>query len=219
VKKTIRDKILIGFLLFLFSGLIRLWTEDQAWVNNSLAFKVDSKFSLTIIQETRCNEITYLDPFLINIRVMLNYKLPKNFHLAGYYRRQDAEKKDVIIHENRYIFESGWKINVIKDTAFDIRIQGEIRRYVETPESNCFRMRMRFRIKTKISVGSLVINPFVATEPFWVVEEDGIERNRCYLGAEFPMTKNVNFVLNYIREDRKNTETIHVLNSGFKLNF
>lgn len=212
-------KVLIGFFIILFSGALCIWADGQGWINNSLAFKINQKISLMFIQETRCNEITCLDPYLINIRAMFSYKLPENIHVAVYYRRQETEKMSIVNHENRYIIESGWKKKLFKDTAFDVRLQGEIRRYVETPDSNCFRLRMRFRLKTKVSIGGLVINPFFATEPFWVVEKDGIERNRFYIGAEFPMSKNANFVLNYIREDRKNTETIHVLNSGFKLNF
>lgn len=219
MKKLVRKKFIIGFLFILFLGTLSLQADEQAWINNTLTFKINQKFSISFIQETRCNEISYLDPYLINLRAMLTYKLPKSFHVAVYYRRQDAEKKDVVIHENRYIIESGWRTAVIEDSAFDIRLQGEIRRYIETPDSNYFRMRMRFRLKTKIRIGDLIINPFIATEPFWAVDKAGYERNRFYLGAEFPMTKNVTFVLNYIREDKKNTEAIHILNSGFKLNF
>lgn len=218
MKSIIRITIIVWFLLILFSGSLSLRADEQGWINNSLAFKINQKFSLAFIQETRCNEIAYLDPYLINLRAMLSYKLPENFQVAIYYRRQEAEKKDMVIHENRYIIESGWKTTVIEETAFNIRLQGEIRRYVETPDSNCFRLRIRFQLKTKITIGNLNINPFIATEPFWVVNRGGYERNRFYLGAEFPLNKNVIFVLNYIREDRKNIESIHVLNSGFKIN-
>ena len=219
MKTMIKVTFILCFLLILFYSALSLRADEQGWINNSLAFKINQKFSFTLIQETRCNEITYLDPYLINVRAMLTYKLPENFHAAIYYRRQEAEKKDVIIHENRYIIESGWKTTMIKETTLDIRLQGEIRRYIETPDSNCFRLRMRFQLKTKMSIGSLNINPFIATEPFWIVDEGGYERNRFYIGAEFLLNKNVAFVLNYIREDKKNTEAIHILNSGFKLNF
>jgi hypothetical protein len=217
VPKRCKHLVLITLLVLLSSALFA--DDGQAWLNNSVTFKIDSHLSLKLTQEARYNEVMYMDSYLHNWQGGFVYKLPKNFYAAFLYKREHTEKSDFTLAENRFTLESGWKTKVDKDLDFDCRFRTEIRRYDENLSENHLRFRLRVRLKGKINIGSLQLKPFIATEPFADTINDSIFRNRFYLGTTFPVSKKVEFVVNYIRQDTKDKDTIHILNSGIDLKF
>lgn len=212
-------KALFFLLLFLSLTPLKTLAEDQGWINNSLSFTITSKLSIKFTQETRCNEITYVDPYLKNLQSGFVYKLPINFYFSLLYKRENTKKPAIALSENRYTLETGWKTKLYKKFDFDWRFRAEIRHYEKEFAENHLRFRFRFRIKTKLEIGSLQLIPFIATEPFADTIDNNINRNRFYLGVIFPLSKKAEFIINYIRQDTRNHDTVHILNSGFDLKF
>ena len=206
------------FLLFL-SAKLSLKADDQAWVNNSASFKASSRFSLKLSNEMRYYDITGLHPYLKNIQGGIVCNLPRNTYLAFLYKRELTEKTEGNHHENRYTLESGWKMKISRIFDFDIRFRTEFREFVEELSKDHLRFRIRARIRTKLTIGSLKLRPFIATEPFADTLSDRIFRNRFYLGTIFPMGDHVELAVNYIRQDTRNKEINHILNTGFALKF
>lgn len=205
-------------LLALFSS--PMFADDgQAWLNNSATFKIDSHISLKLTQEARYHEVTFMDSYLQNWQGGLVYKLPKSFYAAFLYKRESTEKSDFILAENRYTLESGWKTKVHKDVDLDCRFRTEIRRYDNNLSKNHLRFRFRIRLKGKINLGELQLKPFIGTEPFADTIKNSIFRNRFYLGTAIALSGNADFIVNYIRQDTQDKETIQILNSGIDLKF
>ena len=205
-------------LLITWAGS-NLHADEQGWLNHSASFKISPKFSLKLYQEIRCHEVTYMDPYLKNWMGGMAYHLPKNFYIAALYKRESVKKTQFSFAENRYTLETGWKTDLMQDLDFDCRFRIEIRRFNLKAVENHTRFRFRARLKTRLSLGSLVIKPFIATEPFADTLSNEIVRNRFYLGTILTFSEKVELIINYIRQDTKGTEVIHILNSGFDLKF
>lgn len=211
---------LISFTFIAITLLpVRLSADDQAWLNNSLSFTISKNLNLKFTNEARYNEITYMDPYLKNFQTGVVYKLPKSIYIAFLYKRENTKKTDYTLNENRYTFETGWEAKLGNNLNIDTRFRTEIRRYEKGLAINHLRFRFRIRLKTTLKIGSFQLKPFIATEPFGDTIEDRINQNRFYLGTIFPLDEKVQFVINYIRQDTRNKETIHILNSGFNLKF
>ena len=210
---------LLFLLPLMLSAYQNLHADEQGWLNHSATFNISAEFSLKLYQETRCQEITFMDPYLKNWQGGLVYHLPKNFYVAALYKHENVEKTIFTLTENRFTLESGWKTNLKKDLDFDYRFRTEIRRYNHGLAENHLRFRFRVRLKTIVSLGSLTIIPFIATEPFADTVTNKINRNRFYLGAIFPLSEKAELIINYIRQDTKGAEAIHILNSGLDLKF
>lgn len=197
----------------------KLVADSQGWLNNSLTFKINPKFSLRFSNETRCNELTYTDPYLKNWQGGIVYNPSKNLYVSFLYKRENTKKTSFLLHENRFTLEGGWKINLSKKAVFDIRLRTEIRRYEDDLAENHLRFRLRARLKCKWKIGQLKLDPFIAVEPFADTIVDEIFRYRFYAGFVFPMGKHAGFVINYIRQGTRDKESINILNTGVELKF
>ncbi len=196
-----------------------LQADDQGWINHSATFKTYSNLNLKFTKETRCHHITYTDAFLNNWQGGIVYNLTKKIYLAALYKRENTVKSTYTLAENRFTLETGWKTRLTDHLDFDWRLKTEVRRYEKGLAENHLRFRLRVRLRSSLQIGALQLKPFIATEPFADTLSDKIFRNRFYLGTLFPLSKNVELVINYIRQDTKNKETIHILNSGFNLKY
>lgn len=196
-----------------------LVAEEQGWINNSLSFKINNKFTLKFTNESRYNELTYSDFFMRNWQGGIVYKFSQKMYFAVLYKREDTQKTGFILHENRLTLETGWKTKLGKKLDFDIRFRTEIRGFEEGLSDNHLRFRLRARVKTRMRIGQLKLNPFIAMEPFGDTKADEINRYRLYAGFVFPMGKHAAFVLNYIQQGTKDKDTIHILNTGVELKF
>lgn len=205
--------------VWLTAAALPLLADGQGWINNSLTLKIDSRWSLKFTNEARHNEITFQDAFLRNWQGGVVVKLPKNFHAAALYKRETTDKPLFILSENRLTLETGWKTGLADNWDLDWRFRTEIRGYDNGLAENHLRFRFRVRMRTKISVGTLTIKPFIGTEPFADTLDDRINRNRFYLGASFPLGGHAELVINYIRQDTKGKEALGILNSGISLSF
>ena len=209
--------VLTTLLTLLSSALLA--DDGQAWLKNSATFKINSNLSLKLTQEARYHEVTFMDSYLHNWQGGLVYKLPKNFYVIFLYKREITKKTNFNLAENRFTLESGWKTKVNEDLDFDWRFRTEIRRYDKDLSQNHLRFRFRIRLKGEIRVGELQLKPFIGTEPFADTIKDTIFRNRFYLGTAIVLSGNADFIVNYIRQDTRDKETIHILNSGIDLKF
>ena len=218
MKKKIYTAIGLAVLLVLLAGGT-LFAEEQGWINNSLSFKIDKKFTLKFTNESRYNELTYSDIFMRNWQGGIVYKFSKKFYFAVLYKREDTQKTAFLLHENRLTLETGWKTKLSKKLDFDIRFRTEIRGFEEDLSENHLRFRLRARVKTKMKIGQLKLNPFIAIEPFGDTIKDEIFRYRFYAGFVFPMGKHAGFVLNYIQQGTKDKDTIYIINTGVELKF
>jgi uncharacterized protein DUF2490 len=210
---------MIMISLWLTAASFPLMADGQGWLNNSATFKIDARWSLKLTNEARHHEVTFKDSFLKNWQAGLVYRLPRNFYASVLYKRESTDKPLFVLAENRFTLETGWKTGLAENWDFDWRFRTEIRRYDDERADNHLRFRLRVRLRTQLRIGTLTIKPFIGTEPFGDTLVDGINRNRFYLGAVFPMGEHAGLVINYIRQDTKDKETLHIINSGFDLSF
>ena len=208
----------LAVLLVLLTG-VTMFAAEQGWINNSLSFKINNKFTLKFTNESRYEELTYSNNFMKNWQGGIVYNISKKLYFAALYKREDTQKTGYILHENRITLETGWKTKLSKKLDFDVRFRAEIRGFEEDLSENHIRFRLRLRIKTKTKIGKMKINPFIAMEPFGDTKDDEINRYRFYAGFVFPMGKHAGFVINYIQQGTKDKDTIHILNTGVELKF
>ena len=206
-------------LIWLPLSGIPVHSENQSWLNNSLRFSLDPKLTLIFTHEFRNLEFTFMEHYLANVQGGLEYRLSDNIYIAFLYKRENTKKTDFLLHENRCTLETGWKRKLGSKVNFDLRFRTEGRTYEGGRADNHFRFRLRLRFTTQMELGKFVFKPFIATEPFGDTLTNKINRNRFYLGVSFPLGQHSTFVVNYIRQDTKNKETVHILNAGFQLKF
>jgi hypothetical protein len=197
----------------------KVHAEGQGWFNNSLNLTINNKFSLMLKSQIRTHNISFQDPFVYILEGGAGYKLPKNFHLATYFRRQTSESGNRQVYENRYTLETGWKTKLNKTFSFDWRFRTERRSFEQNADVNHFRFRLYIRFTVNVKLGELKLKPFVVEEPFWDTKVDAFSQNRFYLGTAVPLNEKVEFILSYLRQDLKNKEPNHVLFTGFNLRF
>jgi hypothetical protein len=209
---------LFSVLSFLFLN-IKVHAEGQGWFNNSLNMTINNKFSLMLKSQIRTHDISFQDPFVYILEGGVGYKLPKNFYLATYYRRQTSEPVNRQVSENRYTLEAGWKTKINNILSFDWRFRTERRSFEQNTDVNHFRFRLYIRLTINIRLGEVNLKPFIAEEPFWDTKVDAFSQNRFYLGTAVPLSERVEFILSYLRQDLKAKNPNHILYTGFSLKF
>jgi hypothetical protein len=220
--KSFKTMLLLGGLLGFLSNPQPLLADlSQGWFNNSATFSINPKWNFKLSQEIRCLDISYADHYLYNWQGGIILKLPKNFYMGFFYKREhtDLEDLDLLADENRYTLEGGWKIGVVKDVDFDVRLKTEIREFDQQSVGDHLRFRLRARFKFNTHIGSLKLKPFIASETFGRTKVYTIQRNRLYLGTYFPVSSKVEIVLNYIWLFTTGKESVHILNSGVDFKF
>jgi hypothetical protein len=217
--KTGSKKMLCVLLFWLVLSRMPANAENQSWLNNSLRISLKPKLILIFTNEFRNQEFTFMNHYLANVQGGLEYGLSENAYIAFLYKRENTKKTDYLLNENRYTLETGWKTKLGPQAHFDLRFRTEGRTYGHGRADNHFRLRLKLRLTTQVKLGNFTIKPFIATEPFGDTLTNTIHRNRFYLGASFPLGQHSTFVLNYLRQDTKNKEPIHILNAGFQLKF
>lgn len=211
-------KIYLLFSLVFFIGRIGFCDTSQAWFKNTATFSLSPKWSLKVTQETRNLDITYSNPYLKNISGGFVYRLPKNFYFSAVYKREHVEIQDIVYNENRIILEPGWKTKLSHILDLDIYFRTEIREFEEEYPEDHVRFRLRLRLKTSLNIGKLELKPFIADETFGKAIYT-IQKNRFYVGTSIPFGEHVELSLGYILLSARDVEPIHILYSGFQLNF
>lgn len=217
--KTGIKKILFLTLIWLALSGTRAHSENQSWLANSLRISFDPKLNLIFTNEFRNQEFTFMDHYLANVQGGLEYAFSENAYLAFLYKRENTKKTDCVLNENRYTLEAGWEKNLGPKVNFDLRFRTEGRTFEHGRADDHFRYRLRLRFTTQLKFRNYTIRPLIATEPLGDTLENTIHQNRSYLGAIFLLGQHSTFVLNYLRQDTKNKEPIHILNAGFHLKF
>lgn len=207
------------FLSVFLSWNVLLSADEQGWNNNSAGFTLARNLSLKLSNEVRNRELTFMNPYLKNWQGGIGVKLPANFTAAIYYKRENSEKNDFLLAENRYTLEAGWKTELFPDWELDLRFRTEIRHYDQDLAADHLRFRFRVRLKTRLTIGSLKWTPFIASEPFSDTLDDTVNRHRFYLGTNVILSRNVELVAGYIRQDTKGKEVVHIFNTGIELKF
>jgi len=206
-------------LIVLATGTVL--AEVDGWINNAVTLKVNEKFSLKATQEQRHAKPSYAGvPYLKNIQAGIVYKLPSSFYVAVLYKLENEDKGTFVGQENRITYESGWKTKLGKSLTFDTRVKLESRFYDQKSLEDHIRYRLRVRFTANTRVGQLKINPFIATEPFGDNKDastDVFFRNRFYAGFAFPVGDKIKLIANYIRQDTKDKDTLHILNTGIEV--
>jgi hypothetical protein len=217
-KDSKKSGLLMVFIFILVLGQLVL-ADEQSWFKNTLDLTLGSRVKAKLSQEIRHNEVTLMAPYLTNVEGGLDVSLFKNLSISLLYRRQNEEKTDYMLKENRFMVDVNWQKKIGQKAAFDVRFRTEIRNFRESRAENHLRFRLRLRLGGKYKIGKLALNPFIAIEPFGDTLADEINRYRFYLGTVFPFGEHVGFLLGYIRQGTKDKETLHILYTGFQLKF
>jgi hypothetical protein len=208
-------------LLFLLLPILTLSApaDEQGWINNSLSLKIAPVISLKFTQETRFNELTLTDAYLGNWSGGVAWSISSNFYASFAYLRETTLKSTARLQENRYTLEAGWKTAFSKSLSFDLRFRSEIRNFEEELAPDHLRFRLRTRLVITCKRGEFTFKPFLAVEPFANVTEGEINSNRVYAGVTFPLSKQMEWTVNYIRQDSTGKDPVHIFNTGFDLKF
>jgi hypothetical protein len=201
-------------------GTPLLQADDvQSWLNNSFTFRIGPSLRLLVSNEIRFNEVTFSESYLRNWQGGILVTLPRGLFVGFLYKRESVDVFPINRIENRFTLEGGWAYRFAPNWSFDLRFKSEIRRYESALAENHLRLRLRARLVTSIRIGRLMLKPFLATEPFYDTIGDRIFRNRFYAGTAVVLTPAADLVINYIRQDTRGGEPVHILNSGINLRF
>ncbi len=212
--------ILVLFLAgLLLAPVIATASDSQSWLDNNASITLNDKWRLLVTQEARFVEIPYGNHFLWNFSLGAGRTLPGNMSLAAAYKREVTDIGPITISENRYQVDFGWKRNFLRKSSFDTRLRTEYRTFEQSALENRFRVRLRLRLKTAISLGRLRLKPFIADEGFADSRTDKLDRNRFSLGTEFVVNSHLDILLGYLRQDTDDLGTIHTLLTGVTLRF
>ncbi len=211
----------MGLLGLLASSSMLFADLSQGWLNNSATFSISPKWNFKLTQEIRCLDVSYADPFMYNWQGGFIYKLPKNFTVGFFYKREhtDIEDLDFTADENRFTLQGGWKIGVVKDLDFDVRIKAEVREFEQQSIDDHLRFRLRVRFKYNTHIGSLKLKPFIASETFGKTKVYTVQKNRFYIGTYLPVSSKVEFIISYLWLYTTGKQSIHILNSGVDFKF
>jgi hypothetical protein len=97
MKKKTYTSIGLAMMLVLMAGST-LFAEEQGWINNSLSFKINKKFTLKFTNESRYNELTYTHNFMRNWQGGIVYNFSKKFYFAVLYKREDTKKTGFVLN-------------------------------------------------------------------------------------------------------------------------
>jgi len=142
--------LVLTMLLSLILGVF-LSADSQGWNNNSLTLRINESFSLKLSNESRYDELTFSNLYLRNWQGGLICILSKKVYLGAFYKRENSQKVDYTLHENRYTLEIGWKVRLDKKFDFDSCFRIEIRDYQYDKSKDHLRFRLRVRIRTLLS--------------------------------------------------------------------
>jgi hypothetical protein len=220
LSKKFIPKIVFIFLIIFFAAIVQGFSDtSQAWLKNSLTLTLSSKWDLKISHEFRNFNITYSNPYYKNIAGGFVFHLPKNFYVSAVYKRVRVEFQDVFYNENRFVLEAGWETKMAENLDFDIRFRTEIREFEEELPEDHLRFRLQLRLKTELFLGKLRLVPFIANETLGKTKIYTIQKNRFYIGSMIPLGEHVTFVISYMWLATRGAESIHILYSGFALEF
>jgi hypothetical protein len=130
-----------------------------------------------------------------------------------------VEIQEIVYNENRIQLEAGWKTKLAEKLDFDIYFRTEIREFEQEFPEDHLRFRLQLRLITELNIGELKLNPFIATETFGKTKIFTVQKNRLFIGTMIPLSEHVAFRISYLWLATQGAESIHILHSGFKLNF
>lgn len=210
-----KKRFLLPFLLttLVFTG----FADDQGWLNNSLTLKTSSTISIKFTQEIRHHELTLADAYLSNWSGGFAWTLANGVYLGASFHRETTLKTTANLYENRTLFDAGWKTALSEKTALDLRLRTEIRSFEDDLAKDHLRLRLRARLATTLKWGAITTRPFLAVEPFFNAAEGEFNCNRIYAGVTIPLNRQIDWTVNYIRQDTSGKDTLHVFNTGFDL--
>jgi hypothetical protein len=213
-------KMVLFFCIIFFAGWKYSFSDtSQSWFKNSATFALSSIWGLKLDQETRNLDITFSNPYHKCIGGGFVYYLPKNFYFSAVYKRVHVEIQDIIYNENRFQLQAGWETQVAKNLEFDIYFRTEIREFEEEFQEDHLRFRFQLRLKTELHIGKLRLKPFIANETFGKTKIFTVQKNRFFIGTMIPLSENVGFRIAYLWLATRGVESIHIIHSGFQLNF
>jgi hypothetical protein len=217
--KHITKTALVFCIIFFSSWNPGFSDTSQAWLKNSITFTLSSKWDLKIAHETRNLDISFFNPYYKNIAGGFVFHFPKNFYFSAVYKRVHVEFQDTIYNENRYILEAGWETPVANKLDFDLRFRTEIREFEEEFPEDHLRFRLRLMLVSQINLGKLELMPFIANETLGKSKIYTVQKNRFYIGTMIPLGEHVKFNISYMWLATQGAESIHILYSGFNLEF
>jgi hypothetical protein len=214
-----RSIFTVSLFLLCLSVSRPMEAEDQEWMTNSLTINVTSRGCITFSNEFRFRNIFFKERYLHNWQIGFNYRIFKSFYLGAAYKREIDQKLQYNLKEDRFILEIGWRKRLSRSIDFQCRFNAELRLFAEHMAQDHIRARLRLLLVTKLKIFQVKTIPFIGIEPFFDSVTKEINENRSYAGLLFPAGKHFRLEVGYIRQDKKNWETVHILNTGLHLVF
>lgn len=194
----------IFIITLLLSIKIVAQRDFGSWNITNINIKLDPKWK--VFAETQLRSLSFYNEFhYYEYKAGFSYKIEPNFYLStgiGSYNtfseggnfQQPAQNKEV-----RTWIQVNMK-NPLEFVTFEHRYRAE-QRFT----SNGYRNRFRYRLTASIPVctkksSSKPINAIFWNELFFTDKEPFFERNRLFLGGDYPFSKNLTLQLGYIHQ-------------------
>jgi hypothetical protein len=225
MRKLCHKVILALFMLIMSTQAFTQWNDAQLWTSVNLEKKIIKGLSVTLSEEVRFSEnITEVGTFFTDIG--LNYKINKNWRIAGNYRFTNKIQLDNSYSKrHRYYFDLSYRqkfyqFTIIARTRFQSQYadvnSSETGHLPEYYSRN--KLTLKYNINQKIS-------PYLSAEAFIPLNNPdvkGIDNMRYSLGVEWEFVKNSTLDVFYLIQQeyqKANRERDYVMGIGYTYSF
>ena len=186
--------VAIGYLWY---SQIAIAADDQEyWSQFEIVGSIANKLDFRVKPELRYNN-DISDLYYVHFETGVDWKINNWLVLAPYYRHVNEKKGEIWTvefrpHLNAAFIREFWGINISDRNRMEYRGR-------ESTQS--FRYRNRLMAKLP-KYTRFHIQPYTAEEPFYDFNEKRWNKNRAYIGVDFPVVKTLQGGLFFIYENR-----------------
>jgi hypothetical protein len=190
-------RVALAVLGFLCCSQITHAADDwEYWSQYEIVGSIAKNLDFRVKPELRYNN-DFNDLYYMHFEMGVDWKVSKWLVLGPYYRHVNEKKRgdwtvEFRPHLNATFIWAYWGIDLSDRNRLEYRGR---------EETQSFRYRNRLMAKLP-KYTQFRIQPYVAEEPFYDFEENRWNKNRAYVGVEFPVVKTLKGGLFFIYESR-----------------
>jgi len=191
-------------------GDVQFWNTDVIAGSLTDTIKVDAE------QEYRWGD-DISDFYYIHSQLQIHFKINDWLSVAPAYRQVFEEKSGEWTNEYRPLLNATVKC---KHNGWELKNRSRIEFRNKENSEDKIRFRHKVTLKLPVEWTEYSIRPFVADEIF-VEEDDGLNRNRAYVGLGAKLTDTIGSTVYYVWQssDKGDWVDVHAIGLKFKLSF
>jgi Protein of unknown function (DUF2490) len=219
IKKTKDACIFLLLISLLLPSGSFLTADTRSWLSNSLTYRMNAITQLQLSNEFRFNDTLFSGYYLQDWQIGIWLRVFKYFQIGAGYMQQHTKDMQYKLEENRWMIQAAWTPSISPVFQLACRFLAEGRQFEEQLLKDHFRFRLRILLNIDLKISSFNFHPYIGIEPFFDTISNETRVNRIYAGLRIPLQKWLSIKTGYIRQDQKNYDTIHIINTGVLLSF